>query len=369
MTETSAGILTIDLDAVQANYDLLNLRLSGPELAAVVKADAYGLGLGEVAPALARAGCTTFFVATLQEGIELRAILKDADIHIFNGADHGEGPAFIKNRLVPVLNSPDQLNIWTNGCARQNEHGRADLHVDTGLSRLGLTASELSQLSGALPQMELVDIDVVMSHLACADQPDHPMNLEQKHAFDAAVSQIGSKRKSLASSSGIFLGPQYHYDLARAGAALYGVNPHPGAPNPMRQVVRIQGKILQVRSVDTPTSVGYGATHRATRPSKIATVAVGYADGYFRSLSNAGTAFVGDYEIPLVGRVSMDLTTFDVTDIPAGLVAPGQMVDLVGPKNPIDKVAGQAGTIGYEMLTNLGMRYQRVYSGGGRALK
>ncbi len=203
-----------------------------------------------------------------------------------------------------------------------------------------------------------------MSHLACADEPDHPLNRRQVDTFRKILARLPGAKASFANSSGIFLGPDFHFDLARPGIAVYGGNPVPGTPNPMAQVVRLQGKILQVRAVDTPQTVGYGATHRFTGPARIATVAVGYADGFLRSLGNSGSGFVGDIEAPVVGRVSMDLITLDVTSVPEDQCAPGCSVDLIGPRTPIDTVGDAAGTISYEILTSLGPRYFRRYIGG-----
>jgi alanine racemase len=224
-------------------------------------------------------------------------------------------------------------------------------------------------LCDAPERLQALTLDYLMSHLACADEPDHPLNREQWRAFSGAIAAVQQARggapfkTSFANSSGIFLGPDYHFDLARPGAALYGNAPQSGAPNPLAQVVRLQGKILQVRDVDTPGTVGYGATHRITGPGRIATVAAGYADGYPRSLSNKGTCSIGDFQVPVVGRVSMDLITLDVTAVPESLARPGVLVDLIGPRNTVDSVGDAAGTIGYEVLTRLGKRYHRVYVG------
>ncbi|MBT3549983.1 MAG: alanine racemase [Rhodospirillaceae bacterium] len=364
MTEISGAELTIDLGAVQANYRTLQSHLAGAELAAVVKADAYGLGLGPVVRALTETGCETFFVATAAEAVQLRGSESDANIHVFNGPLPGEEAAFLEHALVPVLNSLEQVQNWSAYCTGIGAPGLADIQIDTGMSRLGLEAGDVARLAGSPELLQSITLDLALSHLACADQPDHAMNNEQLAAFEAGAGPIGAPRHSLASSSGIFLGTEYHFDMARAGAALFGLNPVPGNPNPMRQVIRIQGKILQVRSVDTHRSVGYGASHQATRSAKIATVAIGYGDGYLRALSNAGTVFIDSHEVPVVGRVSMDLTTLDVTDVPDGLLALGQPVDFAGPLNPVDRIAEQAGTIGYEILTSLGTRYQRHYVGG-----
>ena len=365
MTHTAGAELTIDLGAVRANFETLRKNLAGAELAAVVKADAYGLGVGPVAGALAEAGAETFFVATLTEGAKLRYHLPDANIHVFNGPFPGEEAVFSAHRLVPVLNSIEQLQNWSAHSASSGSPGPANIQIDTGMTRLGLDPADIERLKYEPDLLRPLALDLVLSHLACADQPDHEMNAAQLGAFEEDAARIedltGAVGKSLASSSGIFLGPRYHFQMARAGAALYGVNPRPGNPNPMRQVIRIQGKILQVRSVDTFRSVGYGASHQATRPAKIATAAIGYGDGYLRALSNAGTAFIDGLEVPVVGRISMDLTTLDVTAVPDSRLWLGQTVDFIGPHNPVDRVAAQADTIGYEILTQLGRRYQRRY--------
>ncbi len=350
---TFGAVLTIDLGALARNYQTLKNQLNSGELAAVVKANAYGLGVNEAAQALANAGCECFFVATLEEGIELRNLLPKASIHIFHGVLPGTADDLAAHNLIPILNSIDQIEEWRT----QAEH-RAGLHIDTGMSRLGLTPAEGEN---AAERLEGFNINLVMSHLACADEPANPKNQEQLAQFNKLRSLMPAAPASLAASSGIYLGSEFHLNLSRAGVSLYGVNPMPGRSNPMAQVVRLQAKILQVRSVDTPQTVGYGATHQATKPAKIATLGIGYADGYLRSLSNSATAFIGENEVPVVGRISMDLTTIDVTNIPDAELAPGTLVDLIGPNNPVDQVASQAGTIGYEILTSLGQRYERRY--------
>tara|TARA_B100000315_G_scaffold249408_1_gene280571 strand:+ start:616 stop:1677 length:1062 start_codon:yes stop_codon:yes gene_type:complete len=349
--------LTIDLRALAQNYQTLKNQLSTGKLAAVVKANAYGLGVKEAALTLDKAGCETFFVATLEEGIELRHILPATNIHIFHGVLPGTASELVAHNLVPILNSVDQIEEW-----RPKAEHTAGLHIDSGMSRLGLTPAECEN---EVDRLKGINIDLVMSHLACAEEPANPKNQEQLALFNGLKSLIPADQASLAASSGIFLGPDFQFDLSRAGVALYGVNPMPGRSNPMAQVIRLQAKILQVRSVDTPQTVGYGATHQATKPAKIATLGVGYADGYLRSLSNTGTAYIDDYEVPVVGRVSMDLTTVDVTDVPDALLQTGRLVDLIGPHNPVDQVAAQAGTIGYEILTSLGQRYERRYISDG----
>jgi len=368
----AGAILSIDLGAIQANYKLLQERLSGgAEMGCVVKADAYGLGAEKVAPALARAGARIFFVALPEEGIRLRQILNDtsesafvqAQIHILGGLMKGAEEAYDASRLTPVLGSLDEIHDWKDFCRRIDTPLPCAIHVDTGMLRLGLPPDELEKLAEEPARIEGLDVVTVISHLACADEPEHPKNAEQLAAFRQVRKILPMGRASFANSSGIFLGPDYHFDLARPGVALYGLGPTLGEPNPMAQVVRLQGKIAQVRDVDSPQTVGYGATHRIEEPGRIATVLAGYADGYLRSLSNKGTGYIGNIPVPVVGRVSMDLITFDVTNVPRHLTTPGNMIDLIGPHNPVEQIADEAGTIGYEILTSLGNRYRRVYIG------
>jgi len=362
--EHSGAILTVDLTAIAANWKLLRDRLGSATCSGVVKADAYGLGAEAVGKTLAAAGCEVFVVAHLDEGLRLRSALPDAEIHVLNGAPPKTEPEFAAHRLIPVLNGLGDIERWRRFCAGKGEPLPADVHVDTGMSRLGLPPAEIDLLAAEPQRLSGIAPRYLISHLACADEPGHPMNGEQLAAFRRAHERLPLAEASFANSSGIFLGADYHFDMARPGIALYGGNPVPEKPNPMAQVVRLQGKILQVRDVDTPQTVGYGATYRISRPTRIATVSVGYADGFLRSLGNSGSAFIGDVEAPIVGRVSMDLTTLDVSAVPEAECLPGGLVDLIGPHNPIDAVADRAGTISYEILTDLGPRYHRVYTGG-----
>ena len=362
----AAAVLTVDLAAIQANYRRLQAELGQVECAAVVKADAYGLGAARVAPALAAAGARRFFVALLDEAIALRGILAEtcpeATIGVLAGLMPGAEADYLAHRIMPVLNRPEEVERWRALAGREDRRLTAALHVDTGMNRLGLSPGELDDLAAAPGRLDGIDLVLCMSHLACAEEPDNPLNAQQLGAFEAARRRLPTAKGSLANSSGIFLGPAYHFELARPGAALYGVNPTPGAPNPMAQVIRLQGKILQVREIDAPQSVGYGATFRASEPMRLATVGVGYADGYLRSLSNRGTAFLAGHEVPVVGRVSMDLITLDVTAVPPEAARPGEWVDLIDPERGPDALAAQAGTIGYEILTALGRRYHRTYT-------
>jgi alanine racemase len=362
MTESPSSLLTIDLGAIAANYRLLAGKAAPAEAAAAVKADGYGLGLEPVVRTLARQGCRTFFVATIEEGIDLRALLPDAVICVLNGLISGTAADFSAHRLVPALNDLGQIDSWRRW-SRDNGQAPAVLHLDTGMARLGLPPQELDTLADDPARLGSIQLALIMSHLACADEPDHPMNRQQRDALAAAIAHLPDAPASLAASSGIFLGPEYHFDMVRPGICLHGVNPQPGQPNPMAPVVRLQAKILQIRDVDTPQTVGYGATHRFAGPTRVATVAAGYADGYLRSLSGRGTAHVRDMPVPVVGRVSMDLITLDLTRVPEA--RPGDMVDLIGPHHDVDALAAEAGTIGYEILTGLGRRYRRTYVNGG----
>ena len=366
-SEAASGILTIDLDAIARNYRALGERVAPGECTGVVKADAYGLGARQVAPALAGAGCSRFFVADLNEGLGLRKLLPDAEIAVLYGPGEGEVELFAHAALCPVLNEPGQIERWRRA-GEKAALPPAWLHIDTGMNRLGLSASETADLTSEPDRLKGLALAGVMSHLACAEDPDHALNREQKARFGDAHALLsgvtGPLATSFANSSGIFLGPDYHGDLARPGAALYGVNPTPKLPNPMEQVVQLQGKVVQLREIDRDGSVGYGATRRVTRGMRIATVAVGYADGYLRSLSDRAAGFIGRARIPLVGRVSMDLLSFDVSALPPADAAPGTLVTLIGAEHPVDRLAADAGTIGYEILTALGARYTRRYVGG-----
>ncbi|HSV30314.1 MAG TPA: alanine racemase, partial [Candidatus Omnitrophota bacterium] len=337
----ATAILTIDLAAIVENWRRIKARVGAAEVAGVVKADAYGLGAARVAPALAAAGCRTFFIATIDEGIALRALCPDARILALCGAMPGTEADLAEHRLVPVLNSLEQVADWS-ACAKARGGLEAALHVDTGMSRLGLDAPAVAALSARPDLLDGIRTILVMSHMACADEADHPKNVEQLDAFRRLQAVLPAAPRSLGASSTIFLGPDYHFDLVRPGACLYGINPIPGQPNPMRPVVGLRAKILQVRDVDTPMTVGYGATHRVTAKGRLAIVAAGYADGLFRSLGNRGFGVIGGVRVPVVGRISMDLTAFDVSAAPADAVRPGAFIDIIGPGHDTDDLATEA---------------------------
>ncbi|MCX7631598.1 MAG: alanine racemase [Geminicoccaceae bacterium] len=352
--------LEIDLEAIVANWRSLARMVAPAECAAVVKADAYGLGLAPVARALARAGCRTFFVARPEEGAELRALLPAVRILVLDGLALRPPAFFLEARLAPVLGSAAELRAWRAACRAAETAEEAALLLDTGLTRLGSDAAELAELGAA----ERACVGLLASHLACADEPEHPLNRRQRARLVAARALFPRARASLAASSGIFLGPAYHFDLVRPGAALFGLNPTPGRPNPMRPVVRLIAPVLRVHEVREAGSVGYGAEF-PTRPGmRIAVVPVGYADGYPRAAGGRAKARIAQDEVPVVGRVSMDLLTLDVSGIAASAVAPGTPVELLGPAFDADALAAAAGTIGYEILTRLGRRFERCYRGG-----
>ena len=357
----SGAILSIDLLAIRKNYRLLRNRLNAVSLAAVVKADGYGLGAKQISQALAHEGCQIFFVAHLSEGIALRSVLPEAEIHILNGLLPNALEVYRENSLIPVLCCLGDLSTWK--IFSKNASLPCDIHLDTGMLRLGIPISELSILENQPHLLEGLNVRFVISHLASADDAGSEQNLFQLRALKRARKVLPMGQISIANSSGIFLGSDYHLDLARPGAALYGLNPTPSKQNPMNQAVTLKGRILQIRDAEPGETVGYNATHIVKKRSKIATVSVGYADGYPRSLSNNVSGIIDSISVPLLGRISMDLITFDVTAAPEAKRQPGQLIELIGPNNPVDEIANAAGTIGYEILTSLGRRYHRIYIG------
>jgi alanine racemase len=362
------GVLTVDLDAVVANWRKLEKTAVPAECAGVIKADAYGCGAEPVARALADAGCKTFFVATLDEARIVRAALPSAAIYVLNGFFQNCGDGYAKIDARPVIGDLNELAEWDVFCRRSGWSGGAAIHIDTGMNRLGLT---LAEAQGIVPRINAGDhgITLVMSHLACAESLNHPLNAKQVAAFREIARLYAGVPASLSNSSGIYLGAQYQFDMVRPGAALYGVNPTPEADNPMQPVVELKARIVQTRSVERGEGVGYGGTWTARRPTKLAIVSAGYADGYFRAAgSNDGTrgaeVVVAGKRCPIAGRVSMDLIAIDVTDLPHNAARRGHMVTLIGEGITVDELAHHFGTIGYEVLTSLGRRYARVYKGG-----
>lgn len=352
--------LTVRLKAIAANYACVRDHAGSVRTGAVVKADAYGLGAARVAPMLARTGCDTFFVARLEEGVALRAVLPDARIFVFDGAPQSAIAALIAHRLIPCLNSLADIAAWSDAGVR---HGVLDacLHVDTGMSRLGLPADELSVLAGEhRARLKGINLVLVMSHLACADDAGDKMNAIQLAKFRQALAMLPPAPASLAASHGTFLGPDYRFDLVRPGVALYGANPDPNRENPMRPAAILTAKILQLRRIDTDDPVGYGATFIAQRPSMLATIALGYADGVPRALSGKGFAAIAGVRVPIAGRVSMDTIILDVTDMAIPLKL-GDDVEMLGDTMSLTEVAQMADTNEYEILTRLKLRVPRYY--------
>jgi len=349
----------VDLGAVRANFRALRQR-AGPdcEVAGVVKADAYGMGARRVVPALADAGCRTFFVATPDEGAVVRSVVPEAPIHVLAGG--ADLPT--DSDLIPVLNHPGETECRRAIAVRADRTLAAAVHVDTGMNRLGYEAADWRAFCAEPDLRSGLDIGIVMSHLAVAELPDHPLNAAQLARFEAARKLAPFvARASLANSSGIWLPAAFRFDLARAGAALFGINPTPAHPNPMNAVARLVGRVLQVRSVDQGEGVGYGHAWVSPNARRIATVSAGYADGYPRHLGNTGRVAIGGHVAPVVGRISMDLVTVDVSGVPDHVARPGTPVDLLGDLVPVDDVAAQGGTIGYEILARLGSRVPRLY--------
>ncbi|HEX2135163.1 MAG TPA: alanine racemase [Microvirga sp.] len=365
----AGGLLTIDLGALAANWRLLRGRAGGAECAAVVKADAYGIGIEAAVPALAAAGCRTFFVAHLSEAFRVRAAAPEAVVYVLNGLLPGTAPAYAGRDLRPVLGSQDELEEWAAFCRGEGRRLAAAIHVDTGMNRLGLPVPEGLALNGDRRLQDFAPA-LLMSHLVGAEEPENPVNRRQIDAFRALREVLPGVPASLCNSSGIFLPEAPHLDMVRPGYALYGGNPTPTRANPMRAVVTLEGRVIQLRTVEDGARVGYNATWTAAGRRRLATVSVGYADGYLRSASRtdatvaagspAGEALVAGRRCPLVGRISMDLIVVDVTEVPEA-PSRGAAVTLIGGELTVDEVGRRAGTIGYEILTSLGRRYARTY--------
>ena len=357
--EHAGAVLEVDLAAIVANWRLLcTLHPNGP-VAGVVKADAYGLGARQIARALHTAGCRHFFVALFDEALAIRSLTPDALVAVLGGPSPGSERDYLAHDIVPVLGSLPEIGAWSRLASAVGRGLPALLHIDTGMSRLGLDARELAALQQDHARLAGIELRYVMTHLVSSEVTHDPLNEHQLERFAAACAGLPAAPRSFANSSGVFLGPRWASDLARPGAALYGINPTPGRPNPMALPVGLRARVLAVHDVPKGASVGYNATWCADRPTRVATVGIGYADGWHRSLSGRAHAFFDGTRVPLVGRVSMDLTTFDVTDAPD--VGAGSWLELIGPSQTPDDLAVAAGTNGYEILTSLGHRFHRVY--------
>ena len=363
--DLAGGRLTIDLGAVAANWRQLAARSRPARCAAVVKADAYGLGAERVVPALAAAGCDTFFVALPDEAMAVRRLAPDARCFVLNGVHAGSLAMMAEAGIIPVLSSVEQIRLW-----RDAGQGRpCALHVDTGMNRLGLTVGEALELAADASARGALNLVHVMSHFACADTPDHPLNQRQAESFQRVASAFAGIESSLSNSAATLTGGALGFAMTRPGIALYGGEAVTGIENQMRPVVTLEARIVQIRHAMAGETVSYGATQTLARDTAIAVVSVGYADGYPRAGSGAGVpmrervagglhGFVGGRRVPVLGRVSMDLTCFDVTGVPDAALDAG-WIELIGPNMPLDEAARACGTIGYELLTGLGPRYRR----------
>jgi len=363
MTLTNTGLITIDLGAVAANYRRICEIASSSRCAAVVKANAYGLGVKAVAPVLHAAGCRDFFVATSSEAIQLRGIIRTASIYVFEGVAPGAAEECVRHKLTPVLNSIDQVERWVAAaCGTQSDQkAPALIHIDTGMTRLGFGEPQLRALAARQDLLQRLQIEYVMTHLARAGEPGENFTSEQIRRFDELSELLPPASTSIGNSAGTLLGADSRGDLVRVGIALYGGNPLPDTENQMQEVVRLQGRIMQVNEVERALSVGYGSTHTAHPPDRIATINIGYADGYPRNLGNQGFASIAGIRTPVVGRVSMDMLTIDVSNVPTEHAHEGALVNLIGGGVALATIAELAETIPYEVLTRLGSRPTRIY--------
>lgn len=339
--------LTVDLDALAANYRWFAARGEPAECGAAVKADGYGIGARAVVDRLAREGCRDFFVATWCEAAELMPLTEGLRLHVLHGLLPGDLPTALAFDALPVLNTPEQVALWRTAAPDRP----CDVMVDTGMNRLGLPATAVG--AGLLDGLT---VDTLHSHLACADEPDSPTNSRQLAAFRVVADILPARRRALANSAGICLGSDYHFDLTRPGLGLYGGVPHPAAKGHLRPVIRAEAQVLQLRDLSPGDCVGYNATFVASAAMRLAVINLGYADGYLRAFSNHGQAFIGGRSCPVIGRVSMDLTVVDVTALPPIAVGDWVEIDL-----DLPRASAVSGLSQYELLTCLGPRYQRRY--------
>lgn len=368
----ATGKLEINLAGIQSNWEKLN-RQSGlhSQCGAVVKANAYGLGVIEVVNALRAVACDHFYVATMAEAIELRQHVQgDYELIVFGGQAHDCYEECAQYNITPVLVSVEQVHLWSKQNSVAQKPLASIIKIDTGMHRLGLSLDELESLLAEETVLRTCQPSTLMSHLACADEPSHPLNQIQLDRFKQGLKSFRdvfpNVKASLANSSGIFLGADYAFDLVRPGCSLYGINPTPDKPNPMEAVVSLSLPVTQIKQIHAGESAGYGGDYIAPVDRKLAIVFGGYADGLLRSLSNVGFGFCGDTKVPIVGRVSMDAIIFDVSSVPESMLDTETLsIDIIGPHQSVDDLAVLAGTIGYEILTSLGMRYQRYYHKGG----
>lgn len=356
------GVLEVNEKAIVQNYRTLRSMLSHGECTAVLKADAYGFGAKEVASLLRREGCQTFFVAHIEEGLLLRSLIKDAAIYILSGLLPDATSLFVEYSLIPVLNDFSMVKTWTREAEKKGKKLPCALHFDTGMRRSGFDHVGLTKLLNSLGLLGPLDVRLIMSHLVSSHDKSDLLNQSQKVLFDNIRSYFPRIKASLADTGGIFLGPDYHYDVTRPGKGLFGLYAPPKEAPPLKSCLKVLGRILQVRSALKGETVGYGATHTLTRKSKLATIGIGFADGYDRRFSNNGYMEIGGFRAPVVGRISMDYTVIDVTDIPESLCYSGGWAELVNETLTLDILAHSIGTISRELSTGFGKRLIRIYT-------
>ena len=359
----SNSFLEINIDSIIHNYQLINNKVGNTECAAVLKADAYGMGASVIAKALDKAGCSTFFVATIDEGIDLRACFSknENQIAVLSGLLEGSEDIFYSNKLTPVLNDTEQIKKWATYNKQKKISAPSILHIDTGMNRLGLTISEFYDIIKKPTELKELHVGWIMSHLACGDQPRDIMNKEQLSVFLDVKKKFPHVKASLANSAGVFLGQSYHLDMVRPGIALYGSGSGSIPSNPLKQVIKLYSRILQIRTLRIGASVGYGASYRVSKATRVATVGLGYADGYLRSLSNCSWVFFNGVRLPVIGRISMDYITIDITKIASEKIKTGDFIEIIGDKFTLDDLATVANTVPHELLTRLGTRHHRIY--------
>ncbi len=353
--------LTINLDAVKANYRTLSTKASGARMSAVVKSDAYGLGAVRVALALSYEGCDLFFATRSAEGAALREAGVEGDIYILDGLVDGHAAHFHRHNMIPVLNCLAELAEWRNAAKARGETLRAAIHFDTGMNRLGFPAGELDTLAADPSLLHGIEVTFWMSHLASADEPDSHVNTMQLERFRAGLARLPEAKASFANSAGIYLGAEYHFDICRPGVALYGCTPGAHVNDPLAVVATTEARILQIQDLSPGESAGYGATWTASRPTRLGVLAIGYADGYPWALGNRSFVAVEGQRAPVVGRVSMDLITVDLTDVSADVARVGGWAQTMGEVITVTELGQAAGTLPYELLTSLGKRYTRRY--------
>ncbi len=357
----SYSVLEINLKNLEENYKVLQKQANAHvNISGVIKANAYGLGTEAVATTLQKLNCPQFFVANLDEALSVREYDKQTPIAVFGGLAAKTEGEYLENDILPVLNSLEDIRNWQNFARLKNVQLPSILHFDTGMNRLGLSKNDILLLKNK-ETLKNLDVQLVMTHFACADEKDHPLTAQQAADFKEIAQLYPNAKKSLSNSSGLFRNTDYHYDMARPGYALYGGNPTPETTNPMHNVVSLYSKILQIRDCKKDQSIGYGANHKFNQDTRTATIGLGYADGFTRNNGGVAKVYYNNIACPVIGRVSMDLITVDISHINHKDIHQGAVIEILGPNQSVDDFAAYTNTIGYEVLTSLGARYKRHY--------